>query len=206
MKLFQRHVGRHQEQLCLFALPSIDTDDEGEDDDDDDDGEDGDLSTQGTDREDAGTIEVLHSDENVGAVPISDNSDDSRSLVIESIEPPSEMASAPANADHFAMTQTETARTNIPVSQPDETEGRRRFATEKDLERVLQDAMREEEHRSRGDESTSTIPPENEFGAPFAGIRRTKTRKWIDARPEDYDGASWGSLTSDEYDAATEVK
>lgn len=44
---FQKHVGRHQEQLSLFALPSIDADDEGESNDEDAGKEDASSQTHG---------------------------------------------------------------------------------------------------------------------------------------------------------------
>jgi hypothetical protein len=56
VKSFQKHVGRHQEQLCLFALPALNRD-EGKDNEEREEEEEH-SSTQGTDREDDGNVEV----------------------------------------------------------------------------------------------------------------------------------------------------
>ncbi|KAJ3544771.1 hypothetical protein NM208_g2880 [Fusarium decemcellulare] len=63
VKEYQRHVGRHQEQLALFALPSIQSQD------DEENSRDESISSQ----IDAGSEEMSVADDGAGDLPISDN-------------------------------------------------------------------------------------------------------------------------------------
>ncbi|KAF5003298.1 hypothetical protein FDECE_10149 [Fusarium decemcellulare] len=63
VKEYQRHVGRHQEQLALFALPSIQSQDEEEN------SRDESISSQ----IDAGSEEMSIADDGAGNLPIGDN-------------------------------------------------------------------------------------------------------------------------------------